>query len=117
MKKSKNLTKHSLVERGRIAARLLVEGVAIEEVATRCNLNQELALQLLIKVIADCQGQLAERLAIVQRLHQTLADQLGKGVAYPTVMALIDPIMFRPQTVDEPPPKKQRKWFTLPPQV
>ena len=113
MMKSKRLTKHSLVERGRIAARLLIEGMAIEEVAARCSLNQELALQLLVKAISDCQGQLAERLAVVQRLHQTLADQLSKGVAYPT--SLIDPIMLRRQTVDEPPPKKQRKWFTSPP--
>ena len=115
MKKFKNITKHSLVERGRIAARLLVEGMAIDEVATRCNLNQELVLQVLIKALADCQGQLAERLAVVQRLHQTLEDQLRKGVIYPAPMALIDPIMLRRQTVDEPPPKKQRKWFTSPP--
>ena len=115
MMKSKRLTKHSLVERGRIAARLLIEGMAIEEVAARCSLNQELALQLLVKAISDCQGQLAERLAVVQRLHQTLEDQLRKGVIYPAPMALIDPIMLRRQTVDEPPPKKQRKWFTSPP--
>ena len=115
MKKSKNITKHSLVERGRIAARLLVEGMAVDEVATRCNLNQELVLQVIIKALADCQGQLAERLAVVQRLHQTLEDQLRKGVIYPAPRALIDPIMLRRQTVDEPPPKKQRKWFTSPP--
>ena len=114
MKKSKNITKHSLVERGRIAARLLVEGMAVDEVATRCNLNQELVLQVLIKALADCQGQLAERLSVVQRLHQILEDQLRKGVIYPAPMALIDPIMLRRQTVDEPPPKKQRKWFTSP---
>jgi hypothetical protein len=88
MKRRKQTTKHSLVERGRIAARLLVEGMAIEDVTTRCNLNQELALQVLIKALADCQGQLAERLAVVQRLHQTLEDQMRKGVIYPAPMAL-----------------------------
>lgn len=89
--------------------------MAVEEVAARCSLNQGLALQVLIKALADCQGQLAERLAVVQRLHQTLEDQLRKGVIYPAPLALIDPIMLRRQTVDEPPPKKKRKWFTSPP--
>ena len=89
--------------------------MAVDEVATRCNLNQELVLQVIIKALADCQGQLAERLAVVQRLHQTLEDQLRKGVIYPAPMALIDPIMLRRQTVDEPPPKKPRRWFTSPP--
>jgi hypothetical protein len=86
--------------------------MAADEVATRCNLNQELIRQVLMKALADCQGQLAERVAVVQRLRQILEDQLHKGVIYPAPMAVL---MLRRQTVNEPPPKKQRKWFTSPP--
>ena len=80
MKISKGPMKHSIVQRGKVAARQLVEGIAIEEVATRCTLSQELVLQVLVRTIADHQHQLAQGLTVVQRLYQILVDQLQNGV-------------------------------------
>ena len=108
-KSSKTPIKHSIVQRGKVAARQLVEGIAIEEVATRCTLSQELVLQVLVKTIFEQQNQLAEQLAVVQRLYQILIDQLQNGVVYPTSMFQIDHVLFRRQPVDDSGPKKQRK--------
>ena len=82
MKISKDPLKRSIVQRGIVAARQLVEGIAIEEVAKRCTLSQELVLQVLVNTIFEEQKQLAEQLAVVQRLYQTLVDQLQAGVVY-----------------------------------
>jgi DNA-binding FadR family transcriptional regulator len=109
MKISKDPMKHSIVQRGKVAARQLVEGIAIEEVATRCTLSQELVLQVLVKTVFEQQSQLAEQLAVVQRLYQMLVDQLRNGVVYPTSMFQVDHLLFRRQPIDDPRPNKQRK--------
>jgi hypothetical protein len=109
MKTSKDPVKRSIVQRGKVAARQLVEGIAIEEVAKRCTLSPELVLQVLVKTIFGQQNQLAEQLAVVQRLYQILVDQLQDGVVYPTSMFQIDHLLFRRQPVDDSRPKKQRK--------
>ena len=109
MKISKGPMKHSIVQRGKVAARQLVEGIAIEEVATRCTLSQELVLQVLVKTIFEQQNQLAEQLAVVQRLYQILVDQLQDGVMYPTSMFQVDHLLFRRQPIDDSRPKEQRK--------
>jgi hypothetical protein len=109
MKNAKRPVKHSIVQRGKVAAQQLLEGIAIEEVAKRCTLSQELVLQVLVKTIFEQQNQLAEQLAVVQRLYQILVDQLQDGVVYPTSMFQIDHVLFRRQPVDGSRPKEQRK--------
>jgi hypothetical protein len=109
MKNAKRPVKHSIVQRGKVAAQQLLEGIAIEEVAKRCTLSQELVLQVLVKTIFEQQNQLAEQLAVVQRLYQILVDQLQDGVVYPTSMFQIDHVLFRRQPVDDSRPKEQRK--------
>ena len=109
MKNSRKPIKHSIVQRGKVAARQLVEGIAIEDVAKRCTLSQELVLQVLVKTVFEQQSQLAEQLAVVQRLYQMLVDQLRNGVVYPTSMFQIDHLLFRRQQVDDSRPNKQRK--------
>ena len=109
MKISKGPMKHSIVQRGKVAARQLVEGIAIEEVATRCTLSQELVLQVLVKTIFEQQNQLAEQLAGVQRLYQILVDQLQDKVVYPTWMFEVDHLLFRRLPVDESRLKKKRQ--------
>jgi hypothetical protein len=109
MKNSRKPMKRSVVQRGIVAARQLVEGIATEEVAKRCTLSQELVLQVLVKTIFEEQKQLAEQLAVVQRLYQTLVDQLQAGVVYPTSMFDVDHLLFRRQPVDDSRPKKERK--------
>src|ERR1035437_5347923 len=101
MKNVKRPIKHSIVQRGKVAARQLVEGIAIEDVAKRCTLSQELVLQVLVKTVFEQQSQLAEQLAVVQRLYQMLVDQLRNGVVYPTSMFQIDHLLFRRQQVDD----------------
>src|SRR5450759_915358 len=108
-KSSNKSIKHSIVQRGKVAAQQLLEGIAIAEVATRCTLSQELVLQVLVKTIFEQQNQLAEQLAVVQRLYQILVDQLRDGVVYPTSMFQIDHLLFRRQSVDDSRPKEQRK--------
>ena len=108
-KSSNKPMKHSIVQRGKVAARQLVEGIAIEEVAKRCTLSQELVLQVLVKTIFEQQNQLAEQLAVIQRLYQILVDQLQAGVVYPTSMFEVDHLLFRRQPIDDSRPKKQRK--------
>jgi hypothetical protein len=103
------MRKHSPVQRGKLAARLLEGGMVFEEVAIRCNLSQEMVLQVLVKAIRTAQDQVAERLAVVQRLYQVLADQLNKGVVYPTATTMIETELMRRQPVDAPQREKQRK--------